>query len=304
VIHVCNADGSHDTVQAIDPAVIPDVTWRDERAFYYPTVVESAKNRTETSYLHAIGSRSGDAPIAGFGVKGPMGSQTSRDLFVQYLVLGTDAVLAMPQHDVTPHKPVFVAPFSNSSRASAPWRRIFGEDDQLVQIAAAGRNLYALSDRGDLRRTIVVRDRSTGAHVLTIAPHGGGLRTDIFANRTGVYVAKRVGAEMLIEHYDLAGRFLADVALPKANTIMPLQANPDATSFALVTATFSDPGRGTKLAATALPYATPVLAGRRPRCISTSISSIRKRRARTVRKFRTPSFIPTARRRTETSRRW
>ena len=146
VIHVCDADGSYDAAQAIDTAVIPDVTRRDERAFYYSTVVESAKNRTETSYLHVIGSRKKtDVPIAGYGVSGPMGSKTSRDLFTTYVVSGTDAVIAMPQHDVTPHKPVYVAPFPDSSRANAPWRRIFGEDDQVVQVAVAGRNLYALA---------------------------------------------------------------------------------------------------------------------------------------------------------------
>jgi prolyl oligopeptidase len=242
-IHVCNIDGSHDVTEAIEPKVIPDITWRDEKAFYYSTVIESEHDRTGISYLHTVGSGpDAEVPIAGFGVAGPLGSPTSRDLFTRFVVLGDDVVLAMPQHDVTPHTPVYVAPFANASRANAPWRRIFDEDDDVVQVAVVGRRLYALSDRGDGRRTILVRDRVTGANVRTIPPHDDGLRTDIFANRTGVYVEKRVGAEMRLEHYGADGSFLGTVALPTANVVRHVHADPGADTFAIETGTFNDPG--------------------------------------------------------------
>ena len=249
VIHVCDANGAHDTVQAIDAAVIPDVTWRDERAFYYSTVREGAKNRTETSYLHVVGAKAGtDEPIAGFGARGPMGSSTVRSLFVTYAVLGRDAVLAMPQREPSPHVSAFVAPFTRATRADGPWQRLFGEADRVVKVAIGGRYLYGLSDNGDARRTIDIRDRLSGAHVRTIRPLGDGYRNDIFANRTGVYVAERVGASMRLDHFDLEGRPLGKVALPRANVILALQGDPTADRFEIETASFNDPGRWYEIA--------------------------------------------------------
>ncbi len=242
-IHVCDADGSHDVVQAIDTSVIPDVTWHDERTFYYSTVTESATNRTEASYLHIIGSPPGsDERISGFDANGPMGSKTSRDIFTSYVMLGREAVVAIPQHDVTPHKSVFIAPYAKAMRADAPWRQLFGEGDLVVQVAFAGRYAFALSDGGDFRRTILVRDRQTGATVKTIPPSDGGFRTDIFANRTGVYVAERIGASVRLEHLDRSGNRLGIVALPNANTIYPLSGRPGDDVFAVETASWSDPG--------------------------------------------------------------
>ena len=244
VIHVCDADGSHDTAQAIDPAVIQDATWRDESSFYYNTVVEGKRNRTETSYLHTLGSKHGtDIAIAGFGANGPMGSRTLRNLWTTYTVLGRDAVVAMPLREPTPHLSAFVAPFARATHASGPWRRIFSEADEVARVAVGGRYLYGLSDKGDARRTIEIRDRFTGAHVRTILPDGNGFRKDIFANKTGVYVAKRIGGNMQLEHYDLEGRLLGDVALPRANVILPIQSNPAADTLAVETASFNDPGR-------------------------------------------------------------
>ena len=164
-------------------------------------------NRTEASFLHTLDAPHGtDTPIAGFDVDGPMGSKTARDLWTTYVVLGRDAVVAMPQHDVTTHKPVFVAPFAKAVRASGPWRQLFSERDLVVQVAFAGRYAFALSDLGDPRRTIVVRDRYTGASIRTIPPSDGAFRTDIFGNRTGVYVIERLGAKERLEHLDRSGK--------------------------------------------------------------------------------------------------
>ncbi len=248
-IHVCDADGSHDRAEAIDPSVIPDVTWHDERRFYYSNVVESATNRTEASFLHTLGAPRGtDVPISGYRIAGPMGSKTTRGIFTTYKVLGRDAVAAMPQIDGTPHEPVFVAPFAKAIRASGPWHRLFTENDRVVQIAFAGRNAFALCDLGDARRTIVVRDRSTGALVRTIAPGDGGLRTDIFGNRSGVYVAERIGATMRLLHYDRSGNVLGVVPLPAANTIFPLAGRSDTDTFAIETGSWADPGHWYEIA--------------------------------------------------------
>ncbi len=249
VIHVCDSDGAHDIVQAIDAAVISDVTWRDEHAFYYSTVREGAKNRTETSYLHVVGSKHGtDTPIAGFGADGPMGSATVRSLFVTFSVLGRDAVLAIPQREPVPHVSAFVAPFRRATHANGAWRRIFSEADQVVKVALGGRYLYGLSDKGDARRTIDVRDRFSGARVRTILPEGSGFRNDIVANRTGLYVAKRVGADMRLDHFDLEGRPLGAVALPHANVILPMQCEPTTDRLEIETASFNDPGRWYEIA--------------------------------------------------------
>jgi prolyl oligopeptidase len=247
-IHVCDADGSHDRVQAIDPSVIPDVTWYDERAFYYSSIIESAANRTEASFLHTIDAPHGtDTPIAGFAVRGPMGSP-SRDLFTTYAVLGHDAVVAMPQHDVTPHKPVFVAPYAKAMRAAGPWRQLFAERDLVVQVAFAGRYAFALSDLGDPHRTIIVRDRYTGANIRTIPPANGAFRTDIFGNRTGIYVAERIGAAVRVVHLDRFGNFLGTVALPRANTVFPLAGRADSESVTMAVGSWRDPGHWYEIA--------------------------------------------------------
>jgi prolyl oligopeptidase len=241
-IHVCDADGSHDRAQAVDRSVIPDVTWHGEGSFYYSNVTASAMNRTEASFLHTLDAPHGtDTPIAGFDVDGPMGSKTARDLWTTYVVLGRDAVVAMPQHDVTTHKPVFVAPFAKAVRASGPWRQLFSERDLVVQVAFAGRYAFALSDLGDPRRTIVVRDRYTGASIRTIPPSDGAFRTDIFGNRTGVYVIERLGAKERLEHLDRSGNALGTVSLPDANAISPLSGNPDANTFAVEISSWGDP---------------------------------------------------------------
>jgi prolyl oligopeptidase len=241
-IHVCNADGSHDVAEAIDSSVISDVTWYDEQRFYYSNVTDSVPSRTEASFLHRVGSRRGtDILIAGFGADGPLGSKTSRDLFTTYVMLGKEAIVAMPQHDVTPHKPVFIAHHAEAIRASGPWRQLFSESELVVQVAFAGRYAFALSDRGDSRRTIIVRDRDNGKLIRTIQPSGDAFRTDIFGNRTGVYVVERIGAKVQVEHLDPSGNSLGMVALPDPNAIAPLAGRPDSDSFAVQTSTWTDP---------------------------------------------------------------
>jgi prolyl oligopeptidase len=241
-IHVCDADGSHDRAQSIDSSVIPDVTWLDERGFYYSNVTESKTNRTEASYFHTLGAPHGtDVPIAGFGVDGPMGSRTSRSIFTSYAVLGRDAVVAMLLHEPTTHEAVFVAPYAEARRASGSWRQLFTERDLVVQVAFAGRYAFALSDLGDPRRTIIVRDRYTGSPVRTIPPSDGGFRTGIFGNRTGIYVSERIGAKVRLQRLDRFGNFLGIVALPDANAIQPLEGNADAETFAVQTSTWRDP---------------------------------------------------------------
>ena len=243
VIHVCNADGSHDSAQAIEPSVIPYAAWHGERAFYYATTRASATNRTEESFVHVVGAAKGsDAPVGGFGVSGPLGSRTSRDLFSTYTVLNNDAVVATIQHDVTPHQAIFVAPFPRATRAAGPWRRLFGFDDQIVSVAVGTRYAYGLTDRGNPRRAIVIRDRRTGRTVRTIPP-SDGYRMNVFANRTGFYVAERVGAEMRVRHFDAAGRALPTLALPPVNAVNAIDGDPETYSFALETSSFNDPGR-------------------------------------------------------------
>jgi hypothetical protein len=210
--------------------------------FTTSNVTESATNRTEASFLHTLDAPHGtDTPIAGFDVDGPMGSKTARDLFTTYVVIGRDAVVAMPKHDVTLHEPVFVAPFAKAVRASGPWRQLFTEHDLVVQVAFAGRYAFALSDLGDPRRTIVVRDRYTGASIRTIPPSDGAFRTDIFGNRTGIYVAERLGAKERLEHLDRSGNALGTVSSPDANSIRPLSGNPDAGTFAVEISSWGDP---------------------------------------------------------------
>lgn len=243
VVHVCNANGANDVAQAIEPSVIPYVAWHGESAFYYPSVRASTTNRTETSYLHELGDARGhDVPIAGYGVRGPMGSQSSRDLYSTYAVLDGNAVVATIQHDVTPHQAVFVAPFVGATRANGPWRRLFTYEDGVVAVAAAGNSLYALTDRGSARRSILIRNLSTGASVRTIAPDRG-YREAIFANRSGLFVAERVGSLTRVEHYDANGSALGPLAIPPVNAIGAFDGVPEGNVFALQSASFADPNR-------------------------------------------------------------
>ncbi len=257
-IHVCNADGSHDVAQSIDSAVIPDVTWHDEHSFYYSTLIEGATNRTESSYLHTVGASHGsDVPIAGFGVHGPMGSATIRTLYTTYSVLGHAAVAAFVQRGTTPHMAVFVAPFAQATRASGPWHKLFSENDFVTQVAFAGDYAFGLSDRGDPRRTIVVRDRRSGAFVRNIPPSDRGYRMSIFGNRTGIYVAERVGADVRLQHLDRLGIVRGTVGVPAANSI-GLSGRPDDDVFAVQTGSWTDPShwyeiRGDRAAVVSLP---------------------------------------------------
>lgn len=244
VIHVCNADGTHDVAQAIDSSVIPDATWHDDRSFYYSAVRATPTNRIEESFLRVVGAAHGtDVRIAGFGAPAPLGSRTAMDLYTTYSVLADDAVVAMIQHDTTPHKAVFAAPFGRATKSNAPWRQLFAFDDQIIAAAVAGNYAYGLTDRGDARRSILIRDRRSGTAVRTIEPHGSAFLTDIFANRTGVYVIERVGAESRVDHLDAMGRSLGIVALPAANAVHSYTADPARATFTIETSSYSDPSR-------------------------------------------------------------
>jgi prolyl oligopeptidase len=243
-IHVCNADGSGDVSQSIVDDVIPDVTWRDERSFFYNGTRQKATIRDEVSFLHRIDSPPGsDVQVGGYGARGPLGSGFDHDLFITFAVLGKDAVVAETHRGASPYESVFVAPFATATSAHAPWRRLFAPSDEVVADAVVGSRAYGLSDRGDAHRTILVRDRATGAAFPAIALPGAGFRTGIFANRSGLYVTERRGAETVVEHLDGAGKPPQTIALPNANIIVALAGNPTKDRFAVETATFSDPGR-------------------------------------------------------------
>ncbi len=243
-IHVCNADGSGDVTQSIVDDVIPDVTWRDERSFYYNGTRQKATIRDEVSFLHRIGSPQGsDVQIGGYGARGPLGSGSDHDLFITFAVLGNDAVVAETHRGASPYESVFVAPFASATSAHAPWRRVFDPSDEVVADAVVGDRAYGLSDRGDARRTILVRARATGARLPSIAPHDAGFRTGVFANRSGIFVTERRGAEMVVARFDEYGKPVGTVALPNANVIVALSGNPAKDAFAVETATFRDPGR-------------------------------------------------------------
>jgi prolyl oligopeptidase len=243
-IHVCNADGSGDVAQSIVDDVIPDVTWRDERSFYYDATRQRAKIRDEVSFLHRIGSPLGsDVQIGGYGARGPLGSGSDHDLFITFALLGTDAVVAETHRGASPYESVFVAPFASATSARAPWRRLFGPSDEVVADAFVRGRAYGLSDRGDARRTVLVRDRATGAPLQTIAPNDAGFRTGVFGNRNGLFITERKGAEMVVEQFGASGKALRSVALPNANVIVSLSGGPTKDAFLVETATFRDPGR-------------------------------------------------------------
>jgi prolyl oligopeptidase len=242
VIRVCNANGSEDVAQSIAADVIPGVTWRDERSFYYDRSRVTATSRDEASFLHRIDSPGHpDVQIGGFGADGPLGSHSFRDLAITFTVFGRDAVIAETHQGASPYESVFVAPFESATAARAPWRRLFAPSDEVIASAVRGRAVYGLSDRGNVRRTILVRDRESGMPLKAIVPQDVGFRTNIFANPTGIYVTERRGAEMRVEKVDRTGK-ARSIGLPQANVIVSLIGDPAESAFAVQTATFQNPG--------------------------------------------------------------
>ena len=248
-LHVRELASGRDTIEAIELDVIYGLVWRDANSFYYARTHATATDRLGNALLHRIGSPgSSDVVIAGSGVAGPLGVTESGANAT--LRVSENTVLVGTVVGVSPYVKVYSATRASAASPAGPWREIFTLADKVTDFELLGDRVFAISDR-EARRDIVVRPADGSGVVSMVAAQGTAFRMDMFANRAGLYVSERDGASMRLEHFDAAGKPLAPVALPDANSITALNGLRSHDAMTVHVASFNDAGHWYEVAGAA-----------------------------------------------------
>ncbi len=206
-----------------------DVDWlEDGSGFFYTRLQEgwASRQRAErfldsSFYFHKMGASGPDVVVFGPGVDPGLGlpRAASSDVFA---VPGTTLAMAVVREGVKRETTVFLADLQSVLAGKGGWRRAFGEEAQISQIAIAGGWLYARSAQ-DAPRYKLLRMPLTApdpARAQTMIAAGDGVIVELAAAQDALYVTQRQGVLtrlLRIEHS--ADATPVEVALPYAGRV-------------------------------------------------------------------------------------
>jgi prolyl oligopeptidase len=165
VLHVLESATGKKLGESIDRTQFGAIAWRpDGRSFFYlrlqklgPDAPPTEKYLKSRVYLHVLGvnrSGDGDAPVFGFGVTPKVPVDALEVGYIAYSPASPWA-LGVVRKFVKNEVAIYAAPLEAVGRPDAPWTKIAGEEDDVVNADVRGDDVYLLSHKGASRYKIV-----------------------------------------------------------------------------------------------------------------------------------------------------
>jgi len=236
VLRVMEATTGRILPDAIDRTQYASPSWLPgEKSFFYwrsnklsegaPPIEIYKRMKT---YLHVLGSDP-DKDRAVFGYKVSPDVDISEDHFPTVVYTPESPYLvADAGRGVQNERRLFVAPVSALSKNPIPWKKIAGEEDNIIRFAVRGNDIYLLSHQNAPRykvlRTSLIRPDLGNAE--TVVAPSEWVVTEVDAAKEGLYVVLLDGGVGGIKRVSYATGKSADVPLPFQGTVNFLSTDP------------------------------------------------------------------------------
>lgn len=238
VLRVVDVASGQMLPDTIDRARHGEPRWMpDGHAFFYrrypevpPGVATTAKYARSRDYLHIVGARpETDPPVFGFDVS-PEVRLTTVDSPYVFLWPGCPYVFGVVQHGTSNDLSIYLAPLASVDGARTPWKQLADVDDQVLDFAVHGGDVFLLTHR-DAPRSKVVRTRLAApdmTHATTIVAASAAVISELAASDDALYVHSLEDGIGRITRVPFDGTPPTSVPLPFDGTISDFAADPTA----------------------------------------------------------------------------
>jgi prolyl oligopeptidase len=196
-IHVVDVDTARTLPETIDRARHGEPRWPDGNSFFYrrnpkvsPGAARATKYQRSRNYLHVLGTAP-DHDIAVFGYDvSPHVTIAAADSPYVYLWPDCPYVFGLVQHGTSNDLTIYVAPLASVDGARTPWRKLADVEDQVLDFAGHGKDVFLLTHRGASRSKVIRTSLEAPdlAHAETIIAPGTVVVSELTVARDALYV--------------------------------------------------------------------------------------------------------------------
>jgi prolyl oligopeptidase len=240
VMHVVDVRSGRLLSDVIERAIYIAPSWREDgRSFYYfrtpparPNQPQSEKDSKGVARLHVLGrDPNRDPAIFGYGLdpRVPFAPEDVAEISVSPRSRWAVAFIA---HGVQNEVAAYVAPAAAVTGPRAPWRKIAGYADDVLEADAVNDTLYLLVHQGAARHRIVALDLHGGTlqAARTVVPESSRVIEDFSLAGDGLYLRDLVGGlsnlRRLALHRDGSAGAIDEISLPFSGAIGGIATDP------------------------------------------------------------------------------
>ena len=240
VLHVMDVKTGAVQAESIDRTSDSLVSWRpDNRSFFYLRYVKPVPGMpadqtmyNARTYLHRIGTKTdgeGDAVVFGRGVSRKLDVPEGQGTFV---IASPDSqyAIAIANHNMDDNpSTVYVAPLSQVTDGSTPWKKVADVTDGVTQFHLRGQTLYLLSQKDAPRFRLLALSLAEPElkHATIVIPEASGVLTDVRLAQDGLYTRVRDGAVSHIHRVSFDGKQSRSVPTPFEGNVGVPVTDPD-----------------------------------------------------------------------------
>lgn len=243
VLRLLDIDTGRLLPDTIDRARHAEPRWRaDGDSFFYrrnrkvlPGAATAAKYQGSRDYLHVLGSApDNDVAVFGYNVssQAPLAAADSPYVF---LWPGCSYVVGLVQHGTSNDLTAYVAPLASVDGARTPWKKLADVEDQVLDLAVHGNDVFLLTHRGAARAKVIrtTLEAPDLARADTVLAPGDVVVSELAAASDALYVRTLDNGIGRIVRVSYNGTAMRSLELPFDGTVADLVSNPAEPGFAL-----------------------------------------------------------------------
>ncbi|MBC7973690.1 MAG: S9 family peptidase [Myxococcales bacterium] len=241
VLHVVDVNTGALLADTIDRTRHGEPRWLpDGASFFYrrsptmaPGAASSTKYQRSRDYLHVLGSDpAADIAVFGYDVSARAPLAAADSPYV-YLWPGCPYVLGVAQHGTSNDLTIYVAPLASVDGARTPWTKLAGPEDQVLDFAVHGKDVFLLTHRGAVRAKVIRTSLASPdlAHAETIIASSDVVVSELAAAQDALYVRTLDDGLGRVIRVPFDGTAPRSLALPFDATVADFAASPTLPGF-------------------------------------------------------------------------
>lgn len=198
VIHIVDVATGRESPETIDRGWFGSPSWLpDGRSFFHnrmqkmqPGMAPTERELKSKVFLHVIGTDPEKDPVVfGYDVS-PRVKMVPTDLPFVTTFPGSSYAFGLIAHGVRPEITVYTAPLTSINNSDIPWRKLVDVDDNVVDFAPHGDDVFLMSHQGALRYKILRTSLSKPdvAHAAVVVPETQAVVRSQSVAGDGLYV--------------------------------------------------------------------------------------------------------------------
>jgi prolyl oligopeptidase len=214
----------------------------DGNAFFYrrnprvrPNTATALKYQGSRNYLHVLGTNpENDIAVFGYNVSSGVPLAATDSSYI-YLWQNCPYIFGLVQHGTSNDVTIYVVPLAKLDAARTPWKKLADVEDQVIEFAVHGRDVFLLTHR-EAPRSKVIRtslDAPDLEHAETIVAPSQVVVSELAAASDAIYVRTLDKGIGRITRVPFDGTAPRSLVLPFEGTLDDLGADPAAAGFSL-----------------------------------------------------------------------